>query len=65
MYVAVVHSCGAREDAVAVEEFVKLESATEFAACVTPTAPGVTDVMFAAELEPITRMIEWKVTGIE
>ena len=34
-------------------------------ACVTPTAPGVTETMLAAELEPITLITESKVTGIE
>ena len=39
--------------------------ATTFAAWVTPTAPGVTEAMLAAELEPITLITESNVTGIE
>ena len=39
-------------------------SARALVACVIPTAPGVTETTFASEPDPVTHMIDSKVTGM-
>ena len=41
-----------------------MSSASAFVACVIPTAPGVTETVFASEPEPVTHMTDSNVTGI-